>query len=145
MGMKNEHGLCMEEPCASARRSSLKSPADHDWGRGGVSGGVDAVVAGVTAGLDVSVEYVTDAGSHNGYGYSSDEVSANAAASWDYANREPASEVTWSVVDDQEEEEMEVSMPVSQFARLLYKAKKWDAYLVDGCGCDCSCDDVSSA
>jgi len=48
------------------------------------------------------------------------------AGSWEAAAVEPSGSVEWTCGDDDEAEEMEISVPVGRFAELVDKARKYD-------------------
>lgn len=72
------------------------------------------------------VEWVSDNGAYNGTSYT------GIVSNWDDAVEGDAGSVQWICEDDELGEEQEVSLPLSQFAVLLDKAKRYDALVAQG-------------
>lgn len=77
------------------------------------------------------VSYIADDGSFNGVAFEGITSDYNSVADTEVGDGPDS--VTWECVPDDEPEEAEVSLPVSQFAQLLRKAKAWDKLADNGC------------
>lgn len=82
--------------------------------------------AGTPVGTHPMVDYVTEDGRYNGTSYT------GVVSVFDDAVQEPASPMEWTCQEDSAYEEPEVSMPASQFADLLGKARAWDEAVREG-------------
>jgi hypothetical protein len=77
------------------------------------------------------VEYVSDAGSHNGYAYSD----VGSADSWESANTVVGTDIEWTIEDDGDAEDgSEVTMTIHAYAALVRRARgHCEACIGDGC------------
>lgn len=73
------------------------------------------------------------------YRYSDDDVRVSMASSWELANCEPASEITWEA-DTEEDDDLDVAVSVAYLDMLLSKARAYDrimALCVHAPRCEC--------
>lgn len=64
------------------------------------------------------IEYVSDTGTPNGYRYD-----LPGSGSWDVANSEPATDMTWEVGPDDDTDDLEISLTLPAYADLVSRAR----------------------
>lgn len=79
------------------------------------------------------VDYRSDDGGYNGTSYT------GIVSSWDDAVSGDGESMQWTCHSDDEPDEAEVSLPLSQFATLLDKARAYDRLMANAGSCGTPC------